>query len=242
MTDGVTGQHPDLEALDAFAAGRLDPAAAAALSRHAEACVLCRLELKRLRRFATIELDPDPEAAAAWPRMEAELEQAFHGRILPAIPGDRSGGRGSFRFRRRPVFWLLPAMAAAALLILVTRVDRPELETPSGRPPARGSARIDRRIQPLAPLGPLEAVPDRFVWKSTGAFESFTLEILTPELDPVLRRPGLTDSSWAVTDTLRAVLGRGGSFLWRVQGHRGLTTTETTVHGWFTIPPPPGSH
>jgi hypothetical protein len=236
------GEHPDLDVLADFEAGRLGAGAAADVARHTERCVGCRLELKRLRRFAAIEHDEDPGAGVLWSEAEAELERAFRERILPeALPSGRVSRRAAWTRLRWPKLWLVPAAAAAVLLAVVFNLARQggsDLTT-RGAGPMRGGETAERVIVPLEPVGLLEMAPVRFSWSASRPFDSFTLEVVTAELEPVFARPGITDTSCAVADTLRALFVAGRTYLWSVQGHRGLTASDSSVHVWFKMPPAP---
>ena len=73
MTDPRHGEHPDLERLAEFAAGRLHGEEAERIAGHLADCPFCSLERKRLDRFAAIEEDEELLAEADWPRAELLL-------------------------------------------------------------------------------------------------------------------------------------------------------------------------
>ena len=73
MAEREFDNHPDLELLAAHAAGQSAENESAAIQRHLEDCPFCRLELKRLKRFANIDADEELLEDAGWRRAEFAL-------------------------------------------------------------------------------------------------------------------------------------------------------------------------
>jgi hypothetical protein len=146
---------------------------------------------------------------------------------------------------RLPKIWAVPAAAtvvlAVVLLSLVSR-EEPEMRSRGVGPMRGGGITAERVIVPLVPVGLLAGPPERFRWSARAGFDSFSLEILTPELDRVFYQAGIEDTTMASSDTLRTLLSSGQTYLWSVQGYRGLTPSDTSVHAWFKVPvrPPEG--
>ncbi len=254
MSDRSPGSHPDLDRLARYGAGELAPAEAAEIERHLGDCPACRLELISLRRFEALGDDAELGAEARWPQAAEALDRAFQEKILPAARGDTAAEpaaaagtaaagagatkvAGRIRPRRR---WLVPAIAAAALALAVLgpAVRRGLLSPSREIGPVRGDSGLASTVIPEWPVGTLTAMPERFVWRAAGKFDSFTLEILTPRLETVFTFSGVPDTAVAATDSLRARLAPGGAYLWSVRGFRGLTESAASPYAWFALPEP----
>ena len=59
MSDDTARNHPGLEELAGLSDGRLDHSEAEIIREHVNGCSDCRLEIKRLQRFETIETDEE---------------------------------------------------------------------------------------------------------------------------------------------------------------------------------------
>lgn len=248
MTETERGNHPDLDRLAEHAAGRLPEAEASAVVDHLRSCPLCALESKRLARFAAIDTDGELLAEAAWPRAELLLQRAYAEKVRPALAaagagaGGGAGAAGTHRRRAAPrVRWLAAAAAAAAIILLfVGDAERsPRLPLPADGPDllrgGEGGTPAAAGITLLAPLGELDAPPAAFAWRAAQPCETYTLTVFTPELATLLRREGLTESRYALSDSLRGLLAANRVYVWSVQGQTGLTPSAASPSGWFRI-------
>ncbi len=242
MTETERGIHPDLDRLAEHAAGRLPGAEASAVADHLRSCPLCALESKRLARFAAIDADAELLAEAAWPRAELLLQRAYAERVRPAFAGAGAGAAGTRRRRAAPrVRWLAAAAAAAAVILLfVGDAERsPRLPLPVDGPDllrgGEGGTPASAGITLLAPLGELDAPPAAFAWRAEQPCETYTLTVFTPELATLLKREGLTESRYALSDSLRGVLAANRVYVWSVLGQTGLTPSAASPSGWFRI-------
>lgn len=242
MTETERGIHPDLDRLAEHAAGRLPESEASAVADHLRSCPLCALESKRLARFAAIDGDAELLAEAAWPRAELLLQRAYADRVRPALAGAGAGAAGTRRRRAVPrVRWLAAAAAAAAVVLLfVGNVERsPRLPLPAEGPDllrgGEGGTPGATGITLLTPLGELAAPPAAFAWRAERPCETYTLTVFTPELATLLKREGLTESRYALSDSLRGLLAANRVYVWSVQGQTGLTPSAASPSGWFRI-------
>ncbi len=233
MSDRAPDAHPDPQRLGRWRDGDLADADAAGLAAHVADCPLCRLELRRLELFAASEPAPAALAEAGWDGAELALQRAFREQIAPALAPARRGRRAA------RLVWLGPVAAAAALaLFLVARPERGPLPTLTGGPDTpRGGPAAASALAPLAPTGELAAAPDTFRWRDAAAHEAWTLTVYTPQLETVLSVPGLTAPVWAVPDSLRPCFVPGRTYLWNVEGRRGLGARDLSPNAWFRIAP-----
>lgn len=229
-------EHIDLETLDKYLEGTLPGKEAEAARRHLESCPLCGLELKRLRRFETIDSDEDLARKGEWLYARTKLEGALRERIVPVATGP---GARVVRFRRaaRAARWLVPAAAAAAVVFVIAHFatnDRSGAPTP-GKSVMRGTPPVAYGIELMEPAGEIKAFPAIFKWKSDRMDDRFTLEIFTPKLDRIALERNIKESSWKTPDSLRTALKPGVVYLWSVRGYRGLERATASSNGWFKI-------
>lgn len=224
-----SGDHLDPQLLAARAAGALPADAVARVEGHLVDCVLCRLEAARAARFLELETDEAAASEADWPAAESRLRAAW-----PSTPASAATRR-----RRAPVGWLLPAAAAAALvLVAVTAGDQLWRATPQEDSDGmRGTAVIAPVIQPLSPIGELEAAPERFTWSATREFDAFALEVFTDDLDPVVRLKDVMETHADLPDSLRERLLPGTTYFWHVEAWEGLTVAEASPTVSFRVSP-----
>jgi hypothetical protein len=156
--------------LVAFLDGELPDAERRPIASHVATCLGCRRELDRLTATQRLvnglsAIEPGPGFAAQfWQRMEAEPTQARPGR----------------RTRRSPA-WVLPALAAAAVLTVAL-----QFLTMSPGPPV-GPVTRDRRVvqAPLTPPGAATIAPESATKPDTGLLanvDDLRPEDLPPEL------------------------------------------------------------
>jgi len=241
---GKNDEHPNLDTLVDLTEGALTDAQAARVSQHLQQCVSCRLEARRLARFATIDTDEELLAEADWPRARFALGKAYQEKIRPAIstPPEQAteisegGARG---FRRRSVLprgWWVAPIAAAAILVLVFLAHDSDLGPGApdvAQEPFRGGEQLTPSIAPVEPLGEVAACPRVFRWRTREAFGTYTLEIFTPELELVFQQENIATASYTVTESLREKLAPGQIYLWSIKGHRGLQAAAVSANGWF---------
>jgi hypothetical protein len=238
MADDRRSNHPDLDQLAAFAAGELGAGEAEAVGRHLQDCVLCRLELRQMRRFESLEGDEKLQAEAEWSRARFALNRSYQDKIAPAV---RRAETARPRHRGR-IWWFVPAAAAAVVALVLIGQDPGPGPLSDGQPagPVRGGetggpAALSQVLVPISPAGELEGVPERFTWRADREFDAFTLEIFTPNLQTLFRQEGIQGTEFIVTDSLRRRLAPGQTYLWGVQGHEGLNLTAVSKQGWFTF-------
>jgi hypothetical protein len=234
------GKHIDLDTLDKYLQGTLAWEEAEAVRRHLETCPSCGLELKRLRRFEAIDSDEGLARKGEWLYARTKLEKALRESIVPAAAAPSAR---VIRFRRavRTARWLVPAAAAAAVVIMIAHYaanDRAGSPVPeSKRSVMRGAPPVAYHIELKEPLGEIETAPAIFMWKSERKDDYFTLEIFTPKLDRIALQRDIRESSWAMPDSLRSTLKPGVVYLWCVRGYRGLERATASPNGWFKIKP-----
>ena len=248
MADKQQEQHPDLDQLVDLDEGLLDEALldealldeglldeglpATELERlksHLAACPSCRLELKRLRQFNTADQDPGVLAETDWDRAELPLQRAFERKIRPASRSGRGGGRWWVR--------LAPVAAAAVLAVVALNFDWASFRSadPVGEDPLRGGEPTRSLIILELPSEDVPAVPSEFIWGSESEFDSYILEVFTPDLEPVFRMTDLRETCAVIPDSLQAMLLPGQTYLWNVQGQSGLADAELSLTAWFRI-------
>jgi hypothetical protein len=261
MTEARGGEHPDLDRLAEFAAGLLPATETSAVDAHLEACPLCRLELKRLARFETIDGDEELLAEAEWPRAEFLLQKAFAEKVRPVLTGrdaDSSAGPATGMAPVRPISgarspsrrsgaprlrWLVPAAAAAVLILLVANLDRgPHLSlSPEGPDLLRGGdsggtgAQRAARIELVEPLGEVSEAPRLFTWQADSTYDTFALTVFTSELATVFQQEHLAESHFGPPDSLRALLAPDRVYAWSVKAYAGLAPAVVSPSGWFRI-------
>ncbi len=248
------GKHPTLAVLADYAAGSLTKEEAEPISRHLDQCVFCRLEAHRLARFTTIDTDDELLVEADWSRARFELGKAYRETIAPAIAAVRRQQEDKQQARNDPPRedrkqqgwdqgrWLVPLAAAAVLLLIFINLYRgPGLESPNAwqdpPQPYRGEQQGEPAIALESPVGDLPACPESFSWRTDETFDAYTLEIYTPNLEVVFRQDKITAARFAVTDALRQRLAPGQTYLWSIQGQRGLRHATISANGWFKILP-----
>lgn len=239
MTENDATSHPDLDVLAEYAAGTLAQRDAPPVERHLPACLECRIELARIRRFAQIERDEALSAEAEWPNARAALERAYRTTIGPAARARAHRAREHGAASHRSIWprWLgVPAAAAAALALTVLAIDRLDVSDRSeGDGAYRGAAA--EAIVPLSPAGPLTETPRAFAWRADGEFDSFVLEVYSPELEIVFTRPEIAGTMYAAGDSLLALLEPGRTYHWSVHGVRRFSSSIASAPAWFTLPP-----
>lgn len=219
----------DLDDLDDLEEGRPADPDADDLRAHLAECVSCRLELDRYRDFLAAGDDSDSLDDSGWDRAELPLQRAFDTVIRPSAR------------RSRRVSWLrlVPVAAAAVLALVVLNLDRlPFGDGPAGDDPLRGGGAASAVIRPEQPIEAVPAAPREFTWTSDREFDSYILEVFTPDLEPVLRMTDLRETRAVVPDSLAGLMQPGLTYLWNVQGRSGLAEGELSLTAWFRIGPP----
>jgi len=238
MSSNTLEDHPDIERLADYSAGLLETGEAESIRRHLEECSRCRLEIKRIERFDLIDSDVELARQAEWSRVRFRLERTLQEHILPEVIERVSAKAEPYR----PPFgskWLAPLAAAAAVVLIFISVERarfpvtlkPELG------PMRGDSEVAYRISLKSPLGEVTAFPEKFQWYSDRTNEHYTLDIFTADLSKVYTVDSIPDTSWAVPDSLKAILQYEKIYLWRIQGHKGLERILESPNGWFKVNP-----
>lgn len=159
-----------------------------------------------------------------WPRLERS-------------PGSSSSAPSPGSSPER--WWAVPA-AVAAILVLVL-LNLPGRQGHEGPPdltgPRRGVGPAAREIVLDVPTGELTQPPHRFAWHVEKRFDTYGLEVVTPELERVFHQTGIVETAFVVSDTMRGLLAPGRIYLWSVHGYRGLTVEAVSAHAWFKMPP-----
>lgn len=246
MSDKRGRPHPDLDRLLDLELGRVEDAdESSRLAAHLAECPRCRLELARLRDFQGADLDEDALAAADWERAELVLQRRFERDLRPSRGGAEAETVPSAE-RREPGLaprrrWLAaaPLAAAAVLAVLFFSLDRfPQPGPGGGGDTLRGGETTAPGIELVAPLEQVAAPPAEFVWSSAEDFDSYVLEVFSPDLESVLRLADLRGRRVTLPDSLVARLEPGRTYLWNVQGRSGLADGELSLTAWFRIGPP----
>jgi hypothetical protein len=221
------------EELDAYVRGRLERSAAAAVKRHLDECALCRLELRRMKRFEDIESDDELAGEADWESARFKMERAFRDRVLPTVIAARSAGSEP-GFLYNVSRWLAPLAAAAAVIMLFASIEG--LNPPQyGFGPMRGGAGAEYEIVLDTPVGNIADYPDKFDWHSKIESDHYTLEIFTSNLRQVYVADNLGNSDWTTPDSVKTLFERGTFYLWSVTGYRGLEREIASPNAWFRI-------
>lgn len=246
MADKSGGKHPDLDRLLDLEAGRIEQASEAErVAAHLADCPLCRLELTRLRDFEHADRDSRALAGTGWDRAELALQRRFEQEIRPSRGGsapetvEPAPRRPAGRTAQRRWLTFAPLAAAAVLAVLFFSFDRiPQPGIGTGGDTLRGGEPTRPRIELVAPLEQLDEAPAEFAWRSGEEFDSYVLEVFSPDLESVFRIPDLREESAALPDSLGALLEPGFTYLWNVQGRSGLADGELSLTAWFRVGPP----
>ena len=235
MSDQPHGGHPDIETLMGFSTGALPGRDADAVRSHVEACARCRIELKRLQRFEAIDADAALLEESGWDRAEHKLERAFRERVLPGVLAREAAAGEAPRPRslwaRWQVRWLVPAAAAAAVLLVVTQLDH----APEDAGPMRGQTGEAVAIVLQEPVGDVAEAPARFRWRSDAEHDYYTIALFTANLDKLYEASGIEATQWTPTDSLESLLKRDTIYIWNVSGHKGVEREAVSPNGWFSI-------
>jgi len=235
MPEEKAGRHIEPEALADFLEGKLPEEESRLVREHLDRCALCRLELRKLERFRSIDADEDLARQAEWPYARTKLDSAARHRIIPEVIGRRGTAARKSR-AAKAARWLLPFAAAAAFIVLVIRLaGQGEPEAPAlEKGPMRGAA-VEYEIALEKPVGEIDSLPGVFAWHSTRSDDYFTLEILTSRLRPVYHSPRIAGSAWKTPDSLKTGLNTDIIYLWSVKGYKGVERVISSPNGWFKI-------
>jgi hypothetical protein len=236
MPEGTAGRHIDHEKLADFLEGKLPEEEARRVKEHLDRCALCRVELKRLERFRSIDADEDLARQAEWPYARTKLDSGVRHRVIPEIIGTRGGAARRLRVARA-VRWLVPLAAAAILVVVIVRLAGQGEPAAPGREkgPMRGAPAAQYGITLEKPLGELDSLPGVFVWHSPRNDDYFSLEILDSRLRSVYRADRIAGSPWKAPDSLRTALRTDVIYLWGVKGYKGVERVISSPNGWFKI-------
>lgn len=241
MAEKWTGPHPELDRLVDLTEGLLSETEAAPLQAHLADCPRCRLELKRLGQFndpfTGLSGDQSDEAevlaAAGWDRAELALQRAYKQKVVPSIrPG---------RIARFQILRFAPVAVAAVLLVAFLNLDHWPVRPgdPAGDGPLRGSETASPLIVLDCPHEEVAEAPVEFHWSSEQSFDSYVLEVFSPDLEPIFRVTDLRAPRAVLSDSLVQLFEPGQVYLWNVQGRTGLTDGELSLTSWFRIGPAP---
>lgn len=230
--------HPDIEKLADYSAGLLEESEAESIEKHLECCTPCRLEVKRIERFNTIDSDAALAQEAGWSQARFRLERALRENILPEFMGHEPAEAQKYR----PPFgskWLAPLTAAAAVILIFIYVEKARFpmvpSTDLG--PMRGDSEVEYGVSLQSPVGEVAACPEQFQWYSDRKNDYYTLQIFTTDLSKVYTVDNIADTLWVVPDSLKAILHHEKIYLWSVKGHKGLERVLESPNGWFKINP-----
>jgi Putative zinc-finger len=231
MAENRTGPHPELDRLIDLTEGLLTEAEAAPLQAHLADCAHCRLELKRLAQFNNQADDAQVLDEAGWDRAELALHRAYKQKIEPTIRP--SGSTRPWYVRMAPV------AAAAVLLVAFLNFDQWPLRQndPAVDGPLRGDGSTNSQIVLDCPSEEIAEAPEEFAWSSEQDFDSYILEVFSPDLEPIFRLADLRAPVAVLPDSLVLLFEPGEIYLWNVQGRTGLTDAELSLTAWFRIGP-----
>ncbi len=223
MTEHKSGEHPDLLQLSNYAEGDRKEPEAGMIREHLDGCVLCRLELKQIARFNTIEMDKELLQKAEWERAKSQLGK-FREEKFGAVALDDRSKKKTPRFGPLQLRHLVPAamVAAAATILIVVNTGRgpsAPLFSPSDNV-LRGEDSAGYEITLEGPHGDIRTLPAEFIWSDAGSFSSYTLEIFRPDLTVVFRQEEILESRFDISPSLQNFLLPGEEYIWRVLGYR----------------------
>jgi hypothetical protein len=241
MSDNANRIHPDIDTLAEFAAGESDDEST---RRHLEECHQCRLEVRRLSRFQELDaLDADDPLLreAAWSTARTRLERTFREDVLAPVADGRAVPERARASRsiweRWQIRWLVPAAAAAAVLLLVFQTDWVrQAGTPSeDLGPVRGTPVESPDIVLKRPLGKISTAPDVFEWQTKIKEDYYSIAIFTSNLEKVFEVARVIENHWTAADSLKALLKDETLYLWSVTGHKGVEPVTVSPNAWFMI-------
>ncbi|UCF06023.1 MAG: hypothetical protein JSV33_03045 [bacterium] len=229
-------EHPGLEILTAYACGCAEDDTADRLEQHLDSCLLCRLEVKRIRRFQRIGSDRELAEEANWSEACFKLERALKERILPTVAVRKKESRQA-PVTRLSFNWLAPIAAAAAVILIFLAVERSGISPGFGPGfgPMRGEPVVEYGITLEAPLGEIERVPEQFSWHPRRENEYYSIEIFTADLTQIYWAERIEDSTWVVPDSLATILEPDSIYLWNIKGYKGLEEEALSPNGWFKV-------
>jgi len=230
--------HPGIGDLAEYTAGSLHGSEAEEIREHLSGCPLCRLEIRKIERFESIDQDDDLAEEADWNGARFKLERAFRDSVLPAAGlGARPADRGSRLISK--LTWLAPITAAAAVFVLFIHLEstRMELLPSRGMGPMRGDTAEEYKIALEGPSGIIERIPEQFSWKAERDNEYYVLEIFTSDLVNIYKEERIEGTAWAVSDSLISLFEPDSIYLWSVKGYKGLEREEISPNGWVKIVP-----
>ena len=240
MADQRQDRHVDLDTLADFIADELAPTQRDAVQQHLALCPFCSLEVKRLARFAVMDQDEDLLAEAHWDEARFALERSYRDQVKSFVQGQAEAAAEASAATSH-LRWLVPVAAAAVLAVALLSGGPKLLTSEDGRSGdaetqiLRGGAAQANVIVPRSPVGEVDEPPALFWWDTQRAFDSYTLEVATVNLDNVFRQTGIVNTHFALSDSLRALLLPGRGYLWNVKGHDGLTAAVISETFWFEV-------
>ncbi len=235
--------HPDIETLAGYDSGLIDGDENERIKVHLEGCALCRLEIKKMKRFSVIDSDAYLQDEAEWDRAGAEMEKFFRDRVLPgAVSGSGLKAAGKIKEhlsgKRWYLGWMVPVAAAAAVLVLIFAVvgRRPgTVEPDPSHGPLRGDIVEERKVELKAPAGDVDSVPELFEWSVKEDFEYYTLEIFKADLTEVFMQQKISNTSFAVPDSVGSLFDAGEMYFWNIRAYMGVKRAAVSSNGWFRI-------
>lgn len=128
--------------LSAFHDNEISPAGRAAVEAHLQGCPACARLLAAMERLdANVEVpEPGPEY---WDRFNRRVEDRIEGR--PAVPG-KVVSSPRREWMRHPWSYLIPAAAAAILVVWVVRFSGMSVYSPVSTEPQR----VEKKMEPAA--------------------------------------------------------------------------------------------
>lgn len=169
---------PPAESFLEAEAGALDPEARRRLDEHADGCRACAAERDLARLF-----DPGGEAGAEAGDIRQEDLAFVIGRLEAASPVKTPSrpARQVLPFpvsRSRPSAWIT-RLAAAAVVILAAGLflQRFMAAPPLPAPPGSGGVMRGGEVEPLSPLGDVEAAPAELRWEPRPGAASYRVRL-----------------------------------------------------------------
>ena len=128
--------------------------------------------------------------------------------------------------------WLMPALAAAATVLVAVGVSRMFVAPQPASTPALRS-RTAPSLVPIEPMATLPGAPERFRWEKFDTIETYRILLFTADGTPLWTSGDVsaTELAWP-----SGVERRTGDYLWRVSGFRdGAAVVESRMIA-FRIP------
>ncbi len=187
---------------------------------HVAECAKCSTELELLRQFREAAPAPEETEDVNWitERLRNRLERVTGGSPAAGVPAREpekgSAWRAVFRL---PRWWMGPALAAAAMLVVVAALEIQRRSEPALRLPQGGETVLrSGRVELKAPAGELAALPERLEWEGVEGAQRYVVTVM--EVDRSVLWTGETARpSVEIPAEVRSAAVPGKTLLWQVE-------------------------